>query len=73
MRKTVGNFSDINIKLNDISVEISSKTILDNVNLEIKNGTMTSILGKSGAGKSTLLRTIAGLVKPSKNSILINL
>ena len=72
MRKTLGNFSDINIKLNNISVEISSKTILDNVNLEIKKGTMTAILGKSGAGKSTLLRTIAGLVKPSKNTILIN-
>ena len=72
MRKTVGNFSDINIKLNNVSVEISSKTILDNVSLEIKKGTMTAILGKSGAGKSTLLRTIAGLVKPSKNTILIN-
>ncbi len=72
MTKTANNLSDINIKLNDPSVEQSSKVILSNVNLEIKKGTMTAILGKSGAGKSTLLRTVAGLIKPSKNTILIN-
>ena len=72
MAKTTNNLSDINIKLNGASVEQSSKVILSNVTLEIKKGTMTAILGKSGAGKSTLLRTVAGLIKPSKNTILIN-
>ena len=72
MTKTASNLSDINIKLNGASVEQSSKVILSNVTLEIKKGTMTAILGKSGAGKSTLLRTVAGLIKPSKNTILIN-
>ena len=72
MKETTNNLSEINIKLNGISVEQSSKTILNNVNLEIKKGIMTAILGKSGAGKSTLLRTLAGLLKPSKNTLLIN-
>ena len=72
MNKTANNNSDINIKLNDVSVEQSSKVILNNVTLEIKKGMMTAILGKSGAGKSTLLRTVAGLLKPSKNTLLVN-
>ena len=72
MAKTASNLSDINIKLNDASVEQSSKIILGNINLEIKNGAMIAILGKSGAGKSTLLRTIAGLLRPSQNTLLIN-
>ncbi|WP_316505621.1 phosphonate ABC transporter ATP-binding protein [Nitrosopumilus sp.] len=72
MNETANNFSEMNIKLNGVSIEQSSKIILNNVNLEIKKGTMTAILGKSGAGKSTLLRTLAGLLKPSKNTLLIN-
>lgn len=72
MNETANNLSDLNIELNDVSIEQSSKVILNNVNLEIKNGAMIAILGKSGAGKSTLLRTIAGLLKPSKNTLLIN-
>ena len=72
MTKTANILSDIDIKLNNTSVEQSSKIILSNVNLEIKNGSMIAILGKSGAGKSTLLRTMAGLLRPSQNTLLIN-
>ncbi len=63
---------EINIKLDNVSVRISGKTILDEINLRIKHGEMIGILGKSGAGKSTLLRTIATLLKPTRNTIYFN-
>lgn len=60
------------IALYSVSINAPQKIILDHVNLEIKEGEMMAVLGKSGAGKSTLLRVIAGLVKPSKNTMFFN-
>ncbi|GAB5480701.1 MAG: ABC transporter ATP-binding protein [Parasphingorhabdus sp.] len=37
------------------------RRVLDNVDIELKQGCITAILGPSGAGKSTLLRVMAGL------------
>lgn len=65
--------SKLDIKVDGVSVKTSpSHLILDNINLEIKKGDIIAILGQSGAGKSTLLRVMAGLIKPSKNSVLFN-
>lgn len=43
-----------------------------NVNLEIKEGEFTSILGSSGSGKSTLMYMIGLLEKPTKGKIIID-
>ncbi|MCO6009601.1 ABC transporter ATP-binding protein [Actinoallomurus purpureus] len=45
---------------------------LEDVNLEIAQGELVSIVGPSGCGKSTLLRCIAGLVRPSQGQISLN-
>lgn len=44
---------------------------LDKINLEIKKGDFLCVLGPSGCGKSTLLKTIAGYIKPTGGSCLI--
>lgn len=46
--------------------------ILKGVNLEIKRGTFTSIVGHNGCGKSTLARLIIGLLTPKEGEIYIN-
>jgi NitT/TauT family transport system ATP-binding protein len=48
-----------------------SKTILEEVNLEIDQGQFVCIVGPSGCGKSTLLSIIGGLTKPAEGSIFV--
>nr|WP_271716057.1 metal ABC transporter ATP-binding protein [Anaeromicropila herbilytica] len=48
------------IKINHIGVTLGKENILNDVNLHIHCGRLTSIIGKNGAGKSTLLKAILG-------------
>ncbi|MGN1034396.1 MAG: ATP-binding cassette domain-containing protein, partial [Oscillospiraceae bacterium] len=45
---------------------------LNNVNLNVKKGTMHAILGENGAGKSTLMNILYGMSKPDAGQIFIN-
>lgn len=47
-------------------------TALHNINLEIKKGEFTAIIGPSGSGKSTLMHIIGLLDHPSEGQVLIN-
>jgi NitT/TauT family transport system ATP-binding protein len=47
-------------------------TALEDVNLEVAEGELVSIVGPSGCGKSTLLRCIAGLIPPTQGRITLN-
>ena len=69
------------IKLQDINFEkilkirnlkfsyTGSKTVIDGLNLEIKNGASIGIFGKSGSGKSTLVNILTGLLEPQEGEI----
>jgi sulfate transport system ATP-binding protein len=45
---------------------------LDDVSIEVSEGSLTALLGPSGSGKSTLLRVIAGLEEADAGRVLIN-
>ena len=45
---------------------------LDDVNLEIEQGKIITIMGPSGSGKSTLLNILGAMDIPSKGEVLIN-
>jgi ABC-type sugar transport system ATPase subunit len=45
---------------------------LDSVSLEVQPGEIHGLVGKNGAGKSTLVNILAGLIAPSRGSMLIN-
>ncbi|MEP7179096.1 MAG: ABC transporter ATP-binding protein [Pseudonocardiales bacterium] len=44
--------------------------ILKGVDLEVEPGTVTCLIGPNGAGKSTVLKTISGLLRPSRGSVV---
>ena len=45
---------------------------LKNISLEIKNGEFIGVMGHTGCGKSTLIRALAGLLRPSEGSIVVD-
>ncbi|HEX5712803.1 MAG TPA: sulfate ABC transporter ATP-binding protein [Solirubrobacterales bacterium] len=60
-----------------ISVEGANKSFgdfqaLNDVSIEVPDGSLTALLGPSGSGKSTLLRAIAGLEDLDSGSVLID-
>ena len=59
------------IKIEDLSFAYDKDLILENINLEIKKGELTSIVGPNGAGKSTLAKLMAGFLRPNKGKIYI--
>ena len=59
------------IQTESLSVTYSNGAVaLAPVNLTIKPGSFTVLLGASGAGKSTLLRSLNGLVRPTEGRVL---
>jgi ABC-type multidrug transport system ATPase subunit/predicted component of type VI protein secretion system len=46
-----------------------NKTLLDNISLTARPGTLTAVIGPSGAGKSTFVRMVAGITHPTGGKV----
>lgn len=57
------------IKVEQLSHKFDGVMALDDINLNIRKGEVTVIMGGSGSGKTTLLRLIAGLLSPTSGAI----
>lgn len=60
------------ITIKNISKNFQNKNVLQNIDLNINEGEMISLLGPSGCGKTTMLKVIAGLIKPDNGDIFFN-
>jgi sulfate/thiosulfate transport system ATP-binding protein len=60
------------IDVQGVSKRFAEFAAVDDITLEIPEGSLTALLGPSGSGKSTLLRVIAGLEQPDSGTILID-
>jgi sulfate transport system ATP-binding protein len=61
----------MSIVVDSVSKQFNGYTALDDVSLEVRDGSLTALLGPSGGGKSTLLRVIAGLETPDSGTVSI--
>ena len=60
----------MNIRINNLNHFYDGSKVLSDIDLEIMDGQILTIIGPSGCGKSTLLRLIGGLEKPSSGEII---
>lgn len=59
------------VEVNKVSQRFAGFTALDDVSLEIPEGSFTVLLGPSGSGKTTLLNIIGGFLAPSEGRVMI--
>ncbi len=60
------------LRVEGVSVNLSSREVLKDVTFAVERGELVSLLGPNGSGKSTLLRTIFGILKPVKGAVLLD-
>ena len=60
------------IEIKNIRKDFGNRTVLKDVNFNVHEGEVVSIIGSSGSGKSTLLRCINLLETPTSGQILIH-
>ena len=60
------------VLLEQVTVEIGGRRVLDGVDLEARPGEITAVVGAPGAGKSTLAAVIAGLLSPDTGSAILD-
>lgn len=58
--------------LKNVTKSFGKSVVIDNLDLVIQKGTMTTLLGPSGCGKTTILRLVAGLENPTSGQIFID-
>ena len=71
LRKRAGKVEGQSVLMNDVTVLVDSKVVIENLNLELAAGEQLLIYGSNGSGKTTLLKTILGLVKPSSGVVKV--
>jgi ABC-2 type transport system ATP-binding protein len=52
--------------------KVEVRTVLKDINLEIKKGETVALIGVNGSGKSTLLKLMTKIIYPTKGSIKVN-
>src|SRR5258706_13222120 len=58
------------VQLEGVVAGYGAGDILKGVDLEAELGSITCLIGPNGAGKSTVLKTISGLLRPSRGTVV---
>lgn len=58
------------IHINNLTLKIKDDIILSNINLHIRKGEITGLIGRNGCGKTMLIKCITGFVKPTEGEVI---
>ena len=64
--------SDYILEMKNITKTFPGVKALDNVQLNVRAGTVHALMGENGAGKSTLMKCLFGIYKPDGGEIILN-
>lgn len=59
------------LKAEHITKRYGMRTIIEDVNIELNQGELVSLLGVSGSGKTTLFHILSGLIAPEEGRVLL--
>lgn len=63
--------SEVLVEIRDLHFARGARKIFDGVDIDIRRGEVTAIMGPSGTGKTTLLRLIGGQLKPDAGTVRV--
>ena len=58
--------------LSGVDYSIGGKTVFRDLDIGIRRGAVTAIMGPSGTGKTTLLRLITGQLRPDSGTVVVD-
>lgn len=64
--------SDNVVEIRDVHYSIGRRAIFSGLDLTVKRGQITAIMGPSGTGKTTLLRLITGQIRPDRGQVIVD-
>src|SRR5690606_11395918 len=59
------------IDISGLRFKRGSRVIFDGLDMKVRRGSITAIMGPSGTGKTTLLRMITGQLRPDEGRVLV--
>ena len=62
----------IKIHTSELVKQYGSRTVVNHVSIEVKQGEIVGLLGPNGAGKTTTFYMVVGLIKPDEGQVFIN-
>ena len=63
---------DLKIRTENLVKRYGTRTVVNQVSFEVKQGEIVGLLGPNGAGKTTSFYQVVGLIKPDAGTVFLN-
>jgi ABC-2 type transport system ATP-binding protein len=60
------------LSINNLTKKFGTKTAVNSVSFKVEKGKIYSLIGPNGSGKTTIVKMIAGLLRPTTGSIVVD-
>jgi len=59
------------IEMRNVTKKFDDKTVLSNINFDVREGEIFGFIGPSGSGKTTVIRMMTGVLEPTEGEVLL--